>query len=1190
MKKLWSSLKSALNNRIFITFIGVLALTIIIWFGGPLLAIGGYEPWKSETSRLVTLLVIALIWGFANFRHKLKTEKSNKEIMDHMLDPGDAALDSTSKEEISYLQGRMQEALQILKNSKMSQGKNLYSLPWYIIIGPPGSGKTTALNNSGLNFPLKEQMGIDAVHGIGGTRNCDWWFTDRAIMLDTAGRYTTQDSNAQADSNAWIGFLELLKKNRPRRPINGVLVTVSLTDLATQTPTERSLYARAIKQRLQELHNRLAINFPIYVMFTKADLVSGFNEFFDDLSREEREQVWGITFTNKPNESEGVVSEFNKYFMALIQRANERVFSLLNHERDPERRCAIYEFPKQLRAMQDSMDVFLKEIFSPNKFEQNPLLRGVYIASATQEGTPIDRVIGKFAEGLGLAARQPISHSGDGKGYFLKRLFDEIIFPEQNLATANHRLEKRELYLRRGAIAAGALVLVSCLIGWTYSYRENVRFKQTVEAQIDNYQALTNGGLTEETDLITLNEGLLSLRRLPNGYETEQSEIPAGMQWGLYQGDKIGEQATDAYTRGIENIFVPYVISVLEKQISNNMAASEFLYASLKFYLMLRMPEKMDKELFSLWLGQEWARLLPGKVNDEIRSNLMEHLRVALDSDIRIPRLDSRLIEQTREELQSTSLAQRAYVRLKEDVVDITPPGFRITDILNARKARLFTRKSGRSLNDEIPGLFTYAGYHGVFRIEGNSLLKRLAEESWIYGKEFEDQLKKENLDALYAEVEDLYFEEYINLWRGLIDDVELDGFTSAQEGENVLRQLTTGRKPIQALADAIIKNIQLTNVPENNVDKKLGQLADATPEGLENTRLAREKNRLERLIPKNINQFAQQEELPGKQVETEFSDILYFSLGDAINGDKPQSEEIMPALENLEKYLKLLADRDGGSVALESINNGSRSVKRLKDFSNDFPRPFNQWVGKLAQDTSNLTTSGAQQHISSIWRNTVLREYNNAISGRYPLVKNSRKTIKLNDFKRFFGYGGTLDKFFNQHLASFVDKTQSPWTFKKYIGVKNSSLRQFQRADRIKRMFFQEGSQQLKVDFSLIPKFLDTQVSQFILEIDKQVLTYRHGPARPVPFTWPGENSGISRFVFTPHNGGKATSVTVEGPWSWFKMLDLVSEKKSTSSDKINLKFLSKGNEAIVELVTDSVVNPFDTVSLERFRCPQQL
>ncbi len=111
------------------------------------------------------------------------------------------------------LRERFEEAVATLKQQRRS-GHSLYDLPWYVFIGAPGSGKTTALLNSGLKFPLEQRMGKGALQGVGGTRNCDWWFTDEAVFLDTAGRYTTQDSDAASDSAAWGEFLALLRKYR----------------------------------------------------------------------------------------------------------------------------------------------------------------------------------------------------------------------------------------------------------------------------------------------------------------------------------------------------------------------------------------------------------------------------------------------------------------------------------------------------------------------------------------------------------------------------------------------------------------------------------------------------------------------------------------------------------------------------------------------------------------------------------------------------------------------------------------------------------------------------------------------------------------------------------------------------------------------------------------------------------------
>src|SRR4029453_6664207 len=156
------------------------------------------------------------------------------------------------------LRERFEEAVAILKQKRRT-GHSLYDLPWYVIIGAPGSGKTTALVNSGLHFPLEQRSGKGALRGGGGTRNCDWWFTDEAVFLDTAGRYTTQDSDADTDAEGWKEFLALLTKYRQRRPLNGVILTISAQDLMTSSEGEREGHVEAARRRLDELTRELQI-------------------------------------------------------------------------------------------------------------------------------------------------------------------------------------------------------------------------------------------------------------------------------------------------------------------------------------------------------------------------------------------------------------------------------------------------------------------------------------------------------------------------------------------------------------------------------------------------------------------------------------------------------------------------------------------------------------------------------------------------------------------------------------------------------------------------------------------------------------------------------------------------------------------------------------------------------------------
>ena len=290
------------TNRIVISVIGLIALSIIIWFVGPAIKFGesNTAPLASEFSRLIVIIILLVLWGLNNLRLQLTAKKSNKDLVSDLgtnqeMETENAA-DDRASEEYQLLNQRFSDALATLSKLKFkgrNQSRALYELPWYIIIGPPGSGKTTALINSSLEFPLAEQYGKASLQGVGGTRNCDWWFTNDAVLIDTAGRYTTQDSHRVIDSSAWEAFLSLLRKNRRRRPVNGVLVAISIQDLLFQSEQEREQHAQIIRTRIDELMQKLEIRFPVYLVLTKSDLISGFSEFFEDLSKEDREQVWG---------------------------------------------------------------------------------------------------------------------------------------------------------------------------------------------------------------------------------------------------------------------------------------------------------------------------------------------------------------------------------------------------------------------------------------------------------------------------------------------------------------------------------------------------------------------------------------------------------------------------------------------------------------------------------------------------------------------------------------------------------------------------------------------------------------------------------------------------------------------------------------------------------------------------------
>ena len=278
------------------------------------------------------------------------------------------------------------------------------------------------------------------------------------MLIDTAGRYTTQDSHAPVDAAAWTGFLHLLKRYRSRQPLNGVIVAISLSDLSTLSDDERGQHARAVRKRLRELQDELGVRIPVYVLFTKADLIAGFMEFFDNLDREAREQVWGMTFPLDAGAAEGgAVKDFGAEFDLLLDRLNSLMLARVNAETDIQRRRLIYAFPLQVASLRPVASAFLDEIFRPSKLEARPLLRGVYFASGTQDGTPIDRLLGTMASQFGLARQSVVAFSGSGRNYFLSRLVRDVIFGEAGLVNQDPKVERRARLVQWGRARGGCL-------------------------------------------------------------------------------------------------------------------------------------------------------------------------------------------------------------------------------------------------------------------------------------------------------------------------------------------------------------------------------------------------------------------------------------------------------------------------------------------------------------------------------------------------------------------------------------------------------------------------------------------------------------------------------------------------------------------------------------------------------------
>jgi type VI secretion system protein ImpL len=471
---------AVLTSRWLWTLIGLVLLSLVVWIFGPIVKVGESAPLASETARLAAigvLFLLFLIWWIAAQRRAIRANR----LFVSEIAPAPETPPSPAEEGVAAVGAKFREVLAELKRQKVGGRKLLREIPWYVIIGPPATGKTTALRQSGLNFPIDL---ADDIHGVGGTRNCDWFFTEEAVLIDTAGRYVQQESQPDVDAAEWLGFLDLLKKHRGRRALNGVIVTLSIESLAEGDAAIRA-HGRQIRKRLTEIQERLEIRLPVYLMLTKADLIKGFETFFGGLSTAEREQVWGTTF------APGVRidgSEVTRELAALAGVLERRLLPNLEGEENLAARAEMFRFPAQVESLSEPIRILVETVFGESRYAESAWLRGIYLTSATQEGTPIDRLTAALSSSFGLPA-QPAApvFRVEKRSFFLKDLLTKVIFREAGLGTFDPAAEERRIWIWRGAaVAAASLVFVAGLI-FTLSYRGSYA---ALAEQADRLEAL----------------------------------------------------------------------------------------------------------------------------------------------------------------------------------------------------------------------------------------------------------------------------------------------------------------------------------------------------------------------------------------------------------------------------------------------------------------------------------------------------------------------------------------------------------------------------------------------------------------------------------------------------------------------------------------------------------------------------
>ncbi|MCI4678282.1 type VI secretion system membrane subunit TssM [Rhodoblastus acidophilus] len=1171
---------------------GVASVSMIVWTAGPYIAFGDYRPLDNYIVREVVIVVlvavVAAIGGMSFWRRR-----KNVAALEEGVVAEEAPDDSETLGE------RMKDAIATLKASSGGRSDFLYDLPWYVIIGPPGAGKTTALVNSGLRFPLSHGATPTAIAGAGGTRYCDWWFTEDAVLIDTAGRYTTQDSDATLDKKSWLAFLDLLKTHRPKQPINGVIIAISLQDLLTLSQAQIAEHARAIRARLVEIHDRLKVDFPVYALFTKSDLVAGFVEFFADLDEHGRRQVWGATFQTA-DKKKNMVGETPAEFDALIARLNERMPDRLQDEPAPAPRVALYGFPAQMASLKRVVHDFLNAIFEPTRYHANAALRGFYFTSGTQEGTPIDQLIVALVRNFGAReVRAPVL-SGLGKSYFLNDLIQKVIIGEAAWVSTDVAAVRRQMIMKATALGLAAALALGAVGVWWMSYTRNLALVGAMR-DADIEYVLAAGDKRDEDvvgdrDFDKIEPLLRKLRYMPDGFQQGEPSPPLAERFGLSQRARLHSSAIEVYRVGLERLLRPRLLYRLEEVLDAKRDDPSALYDALKVYMMLGGAHALDRNFVLSWERQDWRdNLYPGAGQESGRAALEDHLRAMLDLDDGSPplvELSSAAIENAQRILARLSVAQRAYQLLKSQARDIPDWSAQTAGGLDAD--RVFETTTGADLSSvRVPGFYTYRGFQTGLLDRLGTIADKVRADKWVLGRIGEETDVAAQFNSLPGDVYQLYAKDFVGAWKEALARLQLRRLTADKPRYLTLSALAAPSSPLRALMESVRDETSLTR----ERPKPKGGAAGAADRNPPAAPL--------------FNEAAMG--APGASIEAQFR-----PLAEWVEGSPPNRpiDQLLGRLNEIKD--NLIISTSVPAQAAQANASLQAQLQNLRAAGARLPPPFDTMISRAAGAFETEVNNSLLGQLTRALGNQVTGPCLQLIPGRYPFDRGARREIALADFGRLFGVGGVMDRFFQNNLAKYVDQSKRAWIWRRDDALASTfsptTLVEFQRAEKIRDAFFSTGGVMPSINIQVFPPILSGAGATAKFEANGASVTSQAGaPAASGAIQWPGAAAGGRAAVSLAYDpnaalaslatadnspspaaptavSSTAVSAVLErtGAWALFRLLDAAGARQH--GDRMSASFILGGRELQYQFAFGTSANPYLLPALREFRCPAGL
>jgi type VI secretion system protein ImpL len=1142
----------------------VLALVASTWAAALLLG------WSLAVPLIVSACLLLACAAFLGARHWLALRRAAR--VDTQLERARAAQlreGPVSARALEDLQERLRELTRALRRSQRASrwsDSPLYALPWYLVLGPSGAGKTTALETSGSNLRPVGEVASSSTDSYAAP-GCQPWLSDRGVLLDTPGRFI-----GAADAE-WSALLGELRRIRRRGPLDGIVLVYSVAELIADRPEQLEEKARRLRLRLEDLSAELGSVLPVYLLLTKVDALGGFGEFLADLPDGVRDHVWGATLDLAAHAADPL-SAFKSEFDLLKGVVHAQLL-----ERLPSRRLAgeagarALRLPAELENLRAPLARLVDGVFRPGRREA-ALLRGFYFSSSGEASAAAGIALPASPETRFVARTrlQPVAT----RSAFLAELFSDVVFGDRDSA----RRSRRGLLLdQRRQLALGAAALALSLLGALPAVLGVARNFALIDASLDDTRqaarlagapALTGSSRTALELLVDRAQRL----------DAEAQRFSIRHWWGPYVAAPLRDAVRQRYLEQLRATVQGPVHDGLSAAIRRasdvrglDPAGFEAAFNDLKLYLMLAHPDRLDLDFASRALSTTWTRLSGRSPDDGAAS--AGHARTYLEALRADPSWawaeDGVLVARARAQLGALPLEELRYAALEQAATGAPP----------VLPEHIFVGESARYVSTrgklEVPGLYTALGWQRV-----QPLLKptRGSELTpWVLGEQ-----SGAAAPGSTEQLEKLYFDRYVRAWMDFLVGLDVATPANLSAAIDEIAALDKGEGPYVRLFRRLAENTRLEReapgVKEQAVAKVTPVVSALTPGGA-----------------------APAPERRPTPVEQYFRRAVRFGFGDAVPApgvELPPSllNQYLDQLRALEVSLRQLQDAgaDPSTEFAAELDRTSASIERLlAGFDQTERLALEPLLMNPIRGSRRIVEAKGRSALTDRWRVEVWESYRQ-LATRYPFAPRSDSDVALPDFAEFFRpQTGTLWKFYEENFASRFSRSGDrfvPRPAALEFGFRQDFLQCLSAARAISDGVFVDGAQQPAVPLKVKMQSVDARVSEITLVVDGETLTYRNEPERWQALAWPGKDGPPGASLRVKGANFSALIERDEGDFGFLRLL-AAGNIRPVSPGSLTLeaswRFNLQGSESrvTIQFQASRRHHPFSPGFFSRLSCP---